>query len=91
MKILLIGTLLALPPVAAWVLRGQEPPPQKTQDQSFTEIIKDQSVQIPIEVVTKGNASEWIYVEVPIQSVPEPGITLLIPLTSLLLLRRQRT
>ena len=90
MKALLIGMLLASPPVAAWVLRGQEPISQTPQDQSFTEIITDQSVQIPIEIVAKGSASKWIYVEVPTQSVPEPGVTLLIPLAGLLLLRRQR-
>ena len=90
MKALLIGMLLASPPVAAWVLRGQESIIQTPQDQSFTEIITDQSVQIPIEIVAKGSTSKWIYVEVPTQSVPEPGVTLLIPLASLLLLRRQR-
>lgn len=92
MKAVLIGMLLASPPVAAWVLRWQEPTTQTTPDQPLAKpTTAPATVQIPVEVVSKGRASEWVYVEVPTQAVPEPGVTLLLPLASLLLLRRQRT
>ena len=49
--------------------------------------------RIPVEVISKGSAPTWVYVEVGNQAVPEPGVLTLLGLTSLLLLlrRRQRT
>ena len=49
--------------------------------------------RIPVEVISKGSAPTWIYVEVGNQAVPEPDVLTLLGLTSLLLLlrRRQRT
>lgn len=47
-------------------------------------------MKFPVEIITKGGKSEWIYVEVAGQSIPEPSSTSLIFLTSLLLLRRHR-
>lgn len=91
MKALLIGMFLASPPLAAWVLRTQDTPPQPLVSQTTATITAENSVQIPVEIIDKGRASEWVYVEVPTHSVPEPGITLLLPLTGLLLLRRQRS
>lgn len=90
MKALLIGMLLASPPVAAWMWSGAEHAPQTTEIQSLAEPAAATPVRIPVEVVAKGSASEWVYVEVPNQAVPEPGVPALIALASLLLLRRQR-
>lgn len=46
------------------VARGQERAPDGAD-----------SVRIPVEVVTQGSGSQWMYVEV--QNVPEPGAALL--------------
>lgn len=93
-KVLLIGLLLASPPVAAWILRGAEPttqPPAVQRAVSHaTESPEDRSIRIPVEVVAEGSAPQWVYVEVQSQAVPEPGVATLAALTSLLLLRRQR-
>ena len=48
------------------------------------------AVQIPVEIVSEGSPPHWIYVEVQNPSVPEPGITSLIAVAGLLLLRRKR-
>ncbi len=90
MKALLIGMLLASPPVAAWMWRGSEVTLQTTEIQSIAETSATAQVQIPVEIVATGSTSEWVYVEVPNQAVPEPGVPALIALASLLLLRRQR-
>jgi hypothetical protein len=90
-KSLLIGMFLASPPVAAWMLHASEPIPHTTASQSVTPSPSTEAVQIPVEIFAKGSASKWVYVAVPTQAVPEPGITLLLPLASLLLLRRRRS
>jgi hypothetical protein len=90
-KSMLLGLLLALPPVAAWIMRSPDtaavhsgPPQQETVAPA------EPAVQVPVEVVSKGSSPEWVYVEVPAQAVPEPGSVLMVTLSSLLLLRRQR-
>ena len=94
MKTLLFGLLLASPPVAAWMLRGESPTMQTAGIQTISQTIPPSpaagSIQVPVEVVVKGSAPKWIYVEVSNQAVPEPGVVSLLALTSLLLLRRQR-
>ncbi len=94
-KALLIGLLLASPPVAAWILRGAEPAavtPAVQPAVSHTMVASpaDGSIRIPVEVVAEGSAPQWLYVEVQSQAVPEPGVMSLVALTSLLLLRRHR-
>lgn len=91
MKALLIGVLLASPPVAALALRGQEPNTQTAPNQELDVILDGSAVQMPVEIITKGSDSQWVYVEISNQSVPEPSVTLLIPFAGLLLLRRKRT
>jgi hypothetical protein len=46
---------------------------------------------VPVEIVTKGGAPKWVYVQVSHQAIPEPGVIALTALASLLLLRRQRS
>jgi len=94
MKVLLLGMLLASPPVAAWILRTEAPASLAAGIQPVSRALRptpaDGSVQIPVEVVAEGSAPQWVYVEVQNQSVPEPGTVSLLALASLLLLRRQR-
>ena len=60
------------------VARGQERASEGTD-----------SVRIPVEVVTQGSGSQWMYVEV--QNVPEPGAALLAMMGgAFALLRRKR-
>lgn len=48
-------------------------------------------IQLPVEVIEKGNAPEWIYVHVGHEAVPEPGSVSLVVLAGLLVaFRRQR-
>lgn len=89
-KALLIGMLLASPPVAAWMWRGAEPATKITETPAVPAIESPTAVQIPVEVVAKGSASQWVYVEVPSQAIPEPGVASWMALASLMLLRRQR-
>ncbi|MDP3849344.1 MAG: hypothetical protein Q8Q59_02490 [Luteolibacter sp.] len=91
-KFLWIGLLLACPAVAVWVMR--EPPEAPVQPPA-TEVRSappsgENLMKFPVEIITKGGKSEWIYVEVADQHIPEASSTTLIFLTSLLLLRRQR-
>lgn len=89
-KFLWIGFFLVLPPMAAWALRGHdsEPTPPPVLESSHVETNR---VQMPVEVVAKGGKTEWVMVEVATDAIPEPGTTtLLITLSSLLLLRRNR-
>lgn len=94
MKTLMIGLLLASPPVAAWMLRAAEPaihePAIRPTPHAALAASNEAAVQVPIEVVTEGSAPEWVYVEVRSQTIPEPGSAALAALASLLLLRRQR-
>jgi hypothetical protein len=94
MKPLLVGLFLASLPVAAWAWRGEKTHHQKARTtevlHSATSSNSARSEQIPVEIVAKGSAPQWVYVEVQGQSVPEPGSFSLLVLTSLLLLRRQR-
>ena len=96
MKACVLGLLLASPAVAAWIFRGTDPalaiPPgvSPTLPQAHHALPADSPVQVPVEVVAKGSEPEWVYVQVPNQAIPEPGVASLLALTSLLLLRRQR-
>lgn len=87
-KALFLGLLLASPPVAAWMLRGDEKIIQETAVQPVTE--SQRARKVPVEVVSKGSEPEWIYVEVAPQAVPEPGVFALVAIASLGLLRRRR-
>jgi hypothetical protein len=94
-KVLLCGLLLASPPVAAWMLR--EDPPGRSMTAAADSVAPNAAralnagaVQVPVEVLAKGSAPQWVYVELPNQAVPEPGVVSLLAVTSLLLLRRQR-
>jgi hypothetical protein len=92
MKALFLGLLLATPAVAAWIFHGTEPAMEIRPDapRASHAVPAGSPVQVPVEVVAKGSQPEWVYVQVPNQAIPEPGVASLLALTSLLLLKRQR-
>jgi len=93
-KSLVWVVLLACPPVAVWVVRANGAPDPNSHIQTVSHVVSStpapETLQIPVEVVTEGQAPKWIYVEIQAQSIPEPGVVSLTLLASLLLLRRQR-
>ena len=94
-KVLLCGLLLASPPVAAWILRDEPPGQAMTAaadsvSPNAAPALNAGAVQVPVEVLAKGSAPQWVYVELPNQAVPEPGLVSLLAIGSLLLLRRRR-
>ncbi len=91
MKFLFLALLLASPPLAAWMLRGPDSPPQMQPVEMQRAIAQgDRPLKVPVEVVSKGSEPQWVYVQVAPQAVPEPGAFALLAMGSLLLLRRQR-
>lgn len=88
LKILLVGTFFASPMVAVWVLQAPELAPDKRQQNPAA---PEPVERVPVEVISTGSGSKWIYVEVGGQAVPEPGVVSLAALTALLAaFRRQR-
>jgi hypothetical protein len=62
-------------------------PPQRGNAVSQPEAI----VRVPVEVIAKGSAPQWVCVEVDAKAVPEPGMFPLLAMTTLLLIfHRQR-
>ncbi len=94
LKTILLGLALAAPPVASWVLRADVRPPDPealVRVSSPPKAIPNATVtKVPVEVVSNGSETEWIFVEAPVQSIPEPGVLPLAALTAGLLLRRKR-
>lgn len=89
-KFLWIGLFLAFPPVAAWALRGSNPAPE-TPPPALEKPAEAASLKMPVEVVARGEKTEWVMIDVQNEAIPEPGtLTLLITLSCVLLLRRQR-
>lgn len=82
-----IGLLWAVPPVAlvaftaSYVL--QEVHPVAPSDPA-------PRVRVPIEVITSDEKPKTIYVELDPQSIPEPSVLLLVPLSGGLLFLRKR-
>jgi hypothetical protein len=92
---LLFGMFLASPAYGVWTIRGAETPDSKPEDRTvlFTPAAPrpEAVVRVPVEVITKGSAPQWVYVEAGRQAVPEPGMFSLLALTTLLIvLLRQR-
>jgi hypothetical protein len=90
-KALICGLLVASPPLAAWMLRSPESALGADNSPPAAMVsTPDNRTRIPVEVVSKGAAPQWINVEIPVQAVPEPGILPLLLLPGLLLLHRRR-
>lgn len=86
-KSLLIGALLAAPAVGLWM--QHRAPVEPAQVAAVREV--QTVVRVPVEVISKGNAPEWVLVTVGNQAIPEPGpVSLLLVAGVLLALRRQR-
>ena len=89
---LVLGLLLASPPLAAWLWNETKAPDAQRVTNSIPANLRSEgAVQVPIEVVAEGSAPQWVYVEISNQAVPEPGVVSLLAIGSLLLLRRQRS
>lgn len=91
-KIGWLALLLSGLPAAAWVCGGVGAESDK-QAKGLREpagTAEQTTLQIPVEVVAKGNTPQWVYVEASAEAVPEPGITLLWLPGALLLWRRRR-
>ncbi len=93
MKPLLLGLLLATPALGAWIFHGTPVIDSTAPRTAITAAPAPPLaaiVRVPVEVIAKDRAPQWIYVQVGAQSVPEPGTATLLVLTSLLLLHRRR-
>ena len=84
MKTLWLALLLASPPVAAWALRGGE------ENVVTPKTTVSPTERVAVEVLSADGKKEWMMVEVPHEAVPEPASAVLMMLSTLLLLRRQR-
>jgi hypothetical protein len=87
-KPLIFGLLLASPALAAWAYLGGEPvQPQVSLTQVEPTLAKP--LRIPVEVIAKGSAPKWVYVEVAPQAIPEPGFSSLLLLTGVVFIFRR--
>jgi hypothetical protein len=94
-KGLLFGVLLASPAVGLWVVHQAPQNASRSDIQPVSSGGADQFpekiTRVPVEVISKGSAPQWVYVSVGTQAVPEPGVTLLVGFAALVLVfRRQR-
>jgi hypothetical protein len=83
-KVLWVALFLAAPPIAIWTWRGAAEKPVAPV------IAAPSSEQVAVEVLTADGRKQWMMVEVPHEAVPEPSSAVLIMLSTLLLLRRNR-
>ncbi|MES2659116.1 MAG: PEP-CTERM sorting domain-containing protein [Verrucomicrobiota bacterium] len=93
-KGLLFGLLLASPAIGLWMLHRTPPPAKRPEIQSvsFGGVVPlpENVTRVPVEVLSKGSAPEWVYVDVGNQAVPEPGIVSLVGFSALLLVFRRK-
>lgn len=96
MKILLLGVVVASPAVVTWVWRGGEASAvsgvHPVVHAKAAAVMGEPTVKVPVEVVSKGSAPQWVYVEVgAAESVPEPGVLplLVLPALAAVMLRRR--
>lgn len=93
---MLLGVLIASPGVGLWMHLwtpsvAQVADIQKVSHPTVMPVAAEMS-QVPVEVISKGSAPQWVYVYVGHQAVPEPGVISLVGFTALLLVfRRQRS
>lgn len=85
MKSLWLAVLLASPPVAVWALRGGE-----EKSAAPLAAAPAPTEKVAVEVLASDGKTKWMMVEVPHEAVPEPGSAVLMMLSTLLLLRRNR-
>lgn len=68
-KALLLGFLVVFPSAVGWVFRGSDP----AGIQSVSTGSLEESVKVPVEVIAKGSAPQWVYIEVTGKALPESG------------------
>jgi len=88
-KSLIFGLLLASPALAAWAYFGSGAVDSARVSAQVLWVPADrplaEPLRIPVEVIAKGSAPQWVYVEVPPQAIPEPGYISLLALAGVLL------
>lgn len=94
-KGLLFGVLLASPGVGLWLLHRTPPAAhgKGIQPVSYSAVDPPSGnvTRVPVEVISKGSAPQWVYVSIGSQAVPEPGVISMVGFATLLLVfRRQR-
>ena len=94
-KSLIFGLFLASPGLAAWAYLGMgsvdsvDASPQVSLGTAGSH--GGERLRVPVEVIAKGSPPQWVYVEVPPQAIPEPGLMTLLALASgMLVFRRKR-
>jgi hypothetical protein len=88
-KSLIFGLLLASPALAAWAYLGPGPVDSVRVLPASAGQSSVEPLRISVEVIAKGSAPQWVYVEVPPQAIPEPGYIALLALTGVLLIFRR--
>lgn len=88
MKPLFFGLILASPAIAAWAYLDGEPAKQQVPLLQAARL-SAQPLRIPVEVIAKGNAPKWVYVEVAPQAIPEPGLFSILTLTGVFVIFRR--
>jgi hypothetical protein len=84
MKTLWLAVLLASPAAVVWALRGSEQSPVPPA------MSAPPVERMAVEVLDADGKKQWLMVEVPHEAVPEPSSAILMILSCLLLLRRER-
>jgi len=73
-KVLLFGFLLVAPSVAVRVFRGSDSAASRPEIRPVSTNTPAESLQVPVEVMAKGSAPHWVYIEVTGQALPEPSL-----------------
>ncbi len=66
--------LVASPAAGVWVFRGSDSAPSRPEIRSISNNLHSEAiVRVPVEVIAKGSAPQWIYIAVGDQALPESG------------------
>lgn len=72
-KLLILGFLVVSPSVGLWVFRGFYPAASRPEIRPVSSNSLEESVRLPVEVIAKGSAPQWVYIEVTGKALPESG------------------
>lgn len=72
-KVLLLGFLVVSPSVIVWVFRGSDAAASRPEIRPVSNSSLEESVRVPVEVIAKGSAPQWVYIEVTGKALPDSG------------------